>query len=79
MFSVMLPGKFFPYYFFFSVLAYVNVLLMSNPRVMYAMAEDGVFPGLFAGKIHPPVCWLRSLTAFAIGMRICYFLDEGIR
>jgi APA family basic amino acid/polyamine antiporter len=30
---------------FFSVLAYVNIGLMSNPRVMYAMAEDKVLPG----------------------------------
>lgn len=29
---------------FFSVLAYVNIGLMSNPRVMYAMAEDKVLP-----------------------------------
>lgn len=30
---------------FFAVLAYVNIGLMSNPRVMYAMAEDKVLPG----------------------------------
>ncbi len=29
---------------FFAVLGYVNVGLMSNPRVMYAMAEDKVLP-----------------------------------
>ncbi|MCU0380642.1 MAG: amino acid permease [Chitinophagaceae bacterium] len=29
---------------FFSVLGYVNIGLMSNPRVMYAMAEDKVLP-----------------------------------
>ena len=28
--------------FILSVLAYVNVLLMSNPRVMYAMSEDKI-------------------------------------
>jgi basic amino acid/polyamine antiporter, APA family len=32
---------------FFSVMAYVNVSVMSNPRVYYAMAEDGVLPPLF--------------------------------
>jgi len=29
---------------FLSVLAYINVLLLSNPRVMYAMSEDGILP-----------------------------------
>ena len=41
-------GKILSVLLFLSVLAYVNVLLMSNPRVMYAMAEDGVLPRLFA-------------------------------
>lgn len=31
---------------FFSVLAYANVSIMSNPRVYYAMAEDKVMPGI---------------------------------
>jgi basic amino acid/polyamine antiporter, APA family len=29
---------------FFAVLAYVNIGLMSNPRVIYAMADEGVMP-----------------------------------
>lgn len=32
---------------FFSVMAYVNVSLMSNPRIYFAMAEDKVLPGIF--------------------------------
>lgn len=32
---------------FLSVMAYVNVSMMSNPRVYYAMAEDGVMPAVF--------------------------------
>lgn len=32
---------------FLSVMAYVNVSMMSNPRVYYAMAEDGVMPPIF--------------------------------
>jgi APA family basic amino acid/polyamine antiporter len=32
---------------FTSVLAYVNVNVMSNPRVYYAMAEDGILPPVF--------------------------------
>jgi basic amino acid/polyamine antiporter, APA family len=33
---------------FFSVLAYVNVGLMSNPRVLLAMSEDKVLPSFFS-------------------------------
>ena len=32
---------------FIAVLAYVNVLLLSNPRVMYAMSQDGILPAAF--------------------------------
>ena len=32
---------------FFSVMAYVNVSVMSNPRVYFAMAEDKVMPKIF--------------------------------
>jgi APA family basic amino acid/polyamine antiporter len=31
---------------FLAVLAYVNSSIMANPRVYYAMAEDGVLPGI---------------------------------
>ncbi len=37
---------------FLSVLAYVNVYILSNPRVFYAMAEDGILPGIFK-RINP--------------------------
>jgi APA family basic amino acid/polyamine antiporter len=37
---------------FLSVLAYVNVNVMSNPRVYYAMAEDGILPQIFK-KVNP--------------------------
>jgi APA family basic amino acid/polyamine antiporter len=32
---------------FASVLAYVNVNILANPRVYYAMAEDGILPPIF--------------------------------
>jgi APA family basic amino acid/polyamine antiporter len=32
---------------FLSVLAYINVLLLSNPRVMVAMSEDKILPAMF--------------------------------
>jgi APA family basic amino acid/polyamine antiporter len=37
---------------FASVLAYVNVNVLANPRVYYAMAEDGILPGIFK-KVNP--------------------------
>lgn len=35
---------------FVAVLAYVNVLLLSNPRVMFAMSKDGILPAAFSKK-----------------------------
>lgn len=32
---------------FFAVMAYVNVSILSNPRVYYAMAQDNVLPAIF--------------------------------
>lgn len=51
---------------FLSVLAYVNVLLMSNPRVMYAMSEEGILPAVFKMRTrrHDVIAW--SLTAFSL-------------
>src|SRR5258708_27109925 len=37
---------------FLSVLAYVNVNVMANPRVYYAMAEDRILPPIFK-TVHP--------------------------
>jgi APA family basic amino acid/polyamine antiporter len=50
---------------FLSVLAYVNVLLMSNPRVMYAMSEDGVLPKVFMRRKYKTDVLITSLTVFA--------------
>ncbi|MBS1566515.1 MAG: APC family permease [Bacteroidetes bacterium] len=50
---------------FFSVLGYVNVLLLSNPRVMSAMSDDNILPLSF-GRRHPRTGTLTvSLTVFA--------------
>jgi APA family basic amino acid/polyamine antiporter len=37
---------------FVSVLAYVNVNILANPRVYYAMAEDGILPPIFK-RVNP--------------------------
>lgn len=50
---------------FLSVLAYVNVLLMSNPRVMQAMSEEGVLPTQFAKRTIRTEVLLTSLSVFA--------------
>lgn len=55
----------FSFFLFFGVLAYVNALLMSNPRVMFAMSEEGVLPGIFARKSSKNDVLIASLTVFA--------------
>lgn len=50
---------------FLSVLAYVNVLLMSNPRVMFAMSEEGVLPAIFKKTSPRTGAITSSLTSFA--------------
>lgn len=49
---------------FFSVLGYVNIGLMSNPRVMYAMAEDKVLPAALM-KMNQRQVLTVSLPIFA--------------
>jgi APA family basic amino acid/polyamine antiporter len=57
-------GKLLSILLFLSVLAYVNVLLMSNPRVMYAMSEDGVIPAVFGKRFASNGVLFTSLSAF---------------
>jgi APA family basic amino acid/polyamine antiporter len=53
-------------FLFLSVLGYVNVLLMSNPRVMFAMSEDQILPAAFR-KTNPRTgALVVSLTVFAV-------------
>ncbi len=58
-------GNIFSIFLFLSVLAYVNVLLLSNPRVMFAMSEDGVLPSFFKKKSRGKQVFYISLTTFA--------------
>ena len=58
-------GNLFSGLLFLSVLAYVNVLLMSNPRVMFAMSEDKVLPSLFQKKTAKRDVLVVALTAFS--------------
>jgi basic amino acid/polyamine antiporter, APA family len=52
-------------FLFLSVLAYVNVLLMSNPRVMYAMSEDNILPPIFKRRNAKTDVLTVSLSVFA--------------
>jgi APA family basic amino acid/polyamine antiporter len=58
-------GRILSVLLFLSVLAYVNVLLMSNPRVMYAMSEDNVLPKIFGVKNERTNVLTTSLSVFA--------------
>lgn len=59
-------GKVFDLAMFLSVMAYVNIILMSNPRVMCAMSEDGFLPKIFSRR-HPRTGALTTgLTLYAI-------------
>jgi len=61
---------------FLSVLAYVNVSLLSNPRVMYAMSEDGVLPKIFQRKSISKGVYMVALTVFAALAMIVVFFAE---
>jgi APA family basic amino acid/polyamine antiporter len=61
---------------FLSVLAYVNVLLLSNPRVMFAMSEDGVLPAIFKKKSEKKEVLTASLTVFAAICIITLFFAQ---
>lgn len=61
---------------FLSVLAYVNVLLMSNPRVMYAMSDDGVLPTVFKKITAKREVLVVSLSVFAATCIVVLFFAK---
>ncbi len=71
-------GKVFDACMFLSVMAYVNVLLMANPRVMYAMSQDGVFPKVFSYKHPKTEVLIPGLTLFAVVAIIVTFFGKGV-
>ncbi len=67
----------FSAFLFLGVLAYVNGSLLSNPRVMYAMGEDGSLPKIFARFNKDSNVTTFSLTMFsALCIVILYFAQE---
>lgn len=61
---------------FLAVLAYVNVILLSNPRVMYAMSEDGILPKIFGKKDEKRDVLTVSLTTYALLSVVMIFFME---
>ena len=49
---------------FFSVMAYVNVSIMVNPRIYFAMAEDNILPPIFKKLNHKTQVQEFALTLF---------------
>lgn len=66
----------FSAFLFLGVLAYVNGLLMSNPRVMYAMGDDGSLPKIFAKENEKTGVLTFSLTVFAAVCMIILFFSQ---
>ena len=62
---------------FGGVLAYVNVNVLSNPRVYYAMAEDGILPPIFK-KVNTKTQVQEFGMSFFVGLviTILFFVDS---
>jgi APA family basic amino acid/polyamine antiporter len=58
---------------FLSVMAYVNVGLMSNPRVYFAMAEDGILPPIFRRINSRTQVQEAALTIFCAAILLTLF------
>ena len=62
---------------FFSVMGYVNVSVLSNPRIYYAMAEDGVLPPILKRVNSKTQVQEWALTLFCIFIiATLFFLDS---
>lgn len=66
----------FSFFLFFGVLAYVNALLMSNPRVMYAMSDEGTIPKIFSKQNEKNGVLVVSLTVFTLTCLLILFFAQ---
>ena len=66
----------FSFFLFFGVLAYVNALLMSNPRVMFAMSDEGALPKVFSKQSSKNGVLTVSLTVFAAMCIVILFFAQ---
>ena len=69
-------AKVFSVFLFLGVLSYVNGLLMSNPRVMYAMGDDSSLPKVFAKTNEKTGVLTFSLTVFAAMCMVILFFSQ---
>ncbi len=63
---------------FLSVMCYVNVSLMSNPRVMYAMSNEGILPAAFGKRSERRDVIVWSLTVFAAIIIATLFFSSAV-
>jgi APA family basic amino acid/polyamine antiporter len=63
---------------FLSVMAYVNVSQMSNPRVMYAMSSEGILPAAFQKKSRRHDVIVYSLTVFSAAIIITLLFSSTV-
>lgn len=61
---------------FLSVLGYVNVNLLSNPRAMYAMGEEKALPSVFTKKTKKNDVMIVSLTVFTLIAMLTLFYAQ---
>lgn len=66
----------FSFFLFFGVLAYVNALLMSNPRVMYAMSAERTLPAFFSKQNPKNQVFTISLTVFSAMCIVILFFAQ---
>jgi basic amino acid/polyamine antiporter, APA family len=71
-------GKVFDGLMVLSVLAYVNILLMSNPRVMFAMSKDKVFPRIFSYRHPKTEALVPGLALFSFITIFVAFFGKGV-
>jgi basic amino acid/polyamine antiporter, APA family len=71
-------AKVFDVLMFLSVLAYVNILLMSNPRVMFAMSQDKVFPRIFSYRHPKTEALVPGLALFSIITIVITFFGKKV-
>jgi APA family basic amino acid/polyamine antiporter len=63
---------------FLSVLGYVNVTLMSNPRVMFAMSEEGILPPAFKRRTKRHDAIVYSLTTFCLAIILTLVFSSAV-
>jgi APA family basic amino acid/polyamine antiporter len=71
-------AKVFDALMFLSVLAYVNILLLSNPRVMYAMSQDNILPKVFSFRHPKTEALVAGLFTFSLITIIVTFFGKGV-